>query len=153
MAKKRVLSGMRPTGMLHIGHYFGALRNWVTLQDEYDCFYMVADWHAVMSEYKDTSKITEYTRENVADWIACGVDPKKSTIFVQSAIPEHAELHLALSCITPLGWLERCPTYKEQIRELANKDVNNYAFLGYPVLQAADILIYKAQRVPIGLYK
>ncbi|OHB71812.1 MAG: tryptophan--tRNA ligase, partial [Planctomycetes bacterium RBG_16_43_13] len=150
MAKKRVLSGMRPTGMLHIGHYFGALRNWVTLQDEYDCFYMIADWHAVMSEYKDTSRITEYTRENVADWIACGVDPKKSTIFVQSAIPEHAELHLALSCITPLGWLERCPTYKEQIRELANKDVSNYAFLGYPVLQASDILLYKGDAVPVG---
>lgn len=150
MSKKRILSGMRPTGRLHIGHYFGALQNWAALQDEYECFYMVADWHAVMSEYKDTSKIAEYGKDNVVDWIACGIDPDKSTIFIQSAVPEHAELHLILSCITPLGWLERCPTYKEQVGELASKDVTNYAFLGYPVLQASDIILYKAEAVPVG---
>ncbi len=150
MAKKRILSGMRPTGQLHIGHYFGALQNWVALQDEFDAFYMVADWHALTSEYKDSGRITQYSRENVADWIACGLDPDKSTIFIQSHVPEHAELHLILSCVTPLGWLERVPTYKDALKELEAKGVDNYAFLGYPVLQAADILLYKGDCVPVG---
>jgi len=150
MSKPRILSGMRPTGPLHIGHLFGALDNWRRLQDEYECFYMVADWHALMSEYKDPSRIRKFSRDNVADWIACGLDPERSTIFVQSDVPEHAELHLILSAVTPIPWLERCPTYKEQLQELASKEINNYAFLGYPVLQAADILIYKANAVPVG---
>ena len=150
MAKGRILSGMRPTGELHLGHLVGALSNWKALQDEYECFYMVADWHALMSEYADTSRIASITRDNVMDWLACGIDPKKATIFVQSRVPEHAELHLILSSITPLGWLERCPTYKEQLSELKNRDLSNYAFLGYPVLQAADILLYKATLVPVG---
>jgi len=150
MGKKRILSGMRPTGPLHIGHVFGALENWRKLQDEYDCFYMVADWHALMSEYKDPSGIKEYSRDNAADWIACGLDPDQSTIFIQSEVPEHTELHVILSAVTPISWLERCPTYKEHLKELAQKEVNNYAFLGYPVLQAADILIYKANAVPVG---
>jgi tryptophanyl-tRNA synthetase len=150
--KGRILSGMRPTGQLHLGHVIGALRNWVALQSEYDCFYFVADHHALMSEYHRPEVIRESTLANVADWIACGVDPEQSTIFVQSHVPEHAELHLILSCITPLGWLERCPTYKEQLVELekGGKDVRNYAFLGYPVLQAADIILYKASCVPVG---
>ncbi len=150
MKKKRILSGMRPTGPLHIGHYFGALQNWVALQDEFECFYMVADWHALTSEWKEPQKIRQFTRENVIDWLACGLDPDKSTIFVQSDVPEHCELHVILSCITPLGWLERVPTYKEQMNELAAKGVDNYAFLGYPVLQAADILLYKGDVVPVG---
>lgn len=150
MKTQRILSGMRPTGPLHIGHLVGALENWVKLQDEFECFYMVADWHAMMSEYKDTSKLRQYTLETVADWVACGLDPKRSVIFVQSDVVEHAELYLALACISPLGWLERCPTYKEQIKELAAKDVGTYAFLGYPVLQAADIALYKADTVPVG---
>lgn len=150
MTRPRILSGMRPTGRLHIGHYFGALQNWVALQDAYECFYMVADWHAVMSEYKDTSKIVEYSYDNVADWIACGIDPEKSTIFIQSQVPEHAELHLILSAFVPLAWLERVPTYKEAVQELKAKEIENYAFLGYPVLQAADILLYKAKVVPVG---
>jgi len=141
---------MRPTGPLHIGHLFGALRNWAALQDSYECFYMVADWHALMSEWKDTTGIYDSSLDNVADWIACGLDPKRSTIFVQSDVPAHAELHLILSTITPVSWLERCPTYKEQLQALAEKDVTNYAFLGYPVLQAADILVYKANAVPVG---
>ncbi|MBI4244224.1 MAG: tryptophan--tRNA ligase [Planctomycetes bacterium] len=148
--KKRVLSGARPTGSLHLGNYFGAIKNWVELQDKYECFYMVADWHALMGEYANAEKITTWTHEMVADWIACGLDPNKSTIFVQSAVREHAELHLVLSCITPLGWLERSPTYKEQIKTLEHKDITNYAFLGYPVLQAADILLYKGDYVPVG---
>lgn len=150
MTKKRILSGLRPTGKVHLGHLLGALENWVGLQDEYECFYVVVDWHALMSEYKDPSRISVDTYDNVADWIACGIDPAKSIIFRQSDVPEHAELHLILSCITPLAWLERCPTYKEQLKELANKEVNTYAFLGYPVLQAADILLYKGQVVPVG---
>ncbi len=150
MAKKRILSGMRPTGPLHIGHYFGALRNWIALQDEYDCFYMVADWHALTSEYKDASGLPGYVRDNVLDWLACGLDPERCTIFVQSEIPQHAELHLVLSCVTPLGWLERVPTYKDQVKQLAEKGVDNYAFLGYPVLQAADICLYKGDAVPVG---
>lgn len=148
--KKRILSGMRPTGRLHLGHYWGVLVNWVALQDEYDCFFMVADWHALTSEWKNSSIIRRNIRDNVADWIACGVDPEKSTIFVQSDVPEHAELYLILSCVTPLGWLERVPTYKEAQQQLAEKGVDNYAFLGYPVLQAADILLYKGEVVPVG---
>jgi tryptophanyl-tRNA synthetase len=148
--KKRLLSGMRPTGPLHLGHYFGALQNWVALQEECEAFFMVADWHALTSEYQDSGRISGYIRDNVADWIACGVDPAKATIFVQSAVPQHAELHLLLSCVTPLGWLERVPTYKDQMKELAAKGVDNYAFLGYPVLQAADIALYKGEAVPVG---
>jgi tryptophanyl-tRNA synthetase len=148
--KKHILSGMRPTGRLHLGHYFGVLRNWIDLQDEFDCFFMVADWHALTSEWKNSGAIPGNIRENAADWIAAGVDPEKSVLFVQSAVPEHAELHLILSCITPLGWLERVPTYKEAQKELAAKGVDNYAFLGYPVLQAADILLYKGSVVPVG---
>ncbi len=150
MAKGRILSGMRPTGELHLGHLVGALSNWKALQEDYDCFYMVADWHAMMSEYADTSSIARYTLDNVTDWLAVGLDPAKCTIFVQSRVPEHAELHLVLSCITPLGWLQRCPTYKEQIAEIKDRDLSNYAFLGYPLLQAADILLYKANFVPVG---
>ena len=150
MAKKRILSGMRPTGPLHLGHFVGALRNWRELQDEYECYYFVADWHALMSEYHDTGRIAEYGRIMVAEWIACGLDPEKSVIFRQADVPEHAELHLVLSCVTPIGWLERCPTYKEQLKQLAAKDVNTYAFLGYPLLQAADIMMYRAHLVPVG---
>ncbi len=150
MSKQRILSGMRPTGRLHIGHLFGALSNWAALQDEYDCFYMIADWHALMSEWKNPGPIRHNTLDNVADWIACGLDPDRSTIFVQSDVPQHCELHLILSTITPVSWLERCPTYKEQLQALSEKDVRNYAFLGYPVLQASDILIYKATTVPVG---
>lgn len=148
--KKRILSGMRPTGNLHLGHLVGALSNWVKLQEDYECFFMVADWHALMSEYEDASKTQEYILDNVADWISCGIDPKKSTIFIQSDVTEHLDLYMFLSCITPLGWLERCPTYKEQLREVKNRDLSTFAFLGYPVLQAADILVYKASAVPVG---
>ena len=148
--KKRILSGMRPTGKLHLGHYWGVLVKWAALQDEFDCYFMVADWHALTSEWKNSGAIHGNIRENVANWIAAGVDPEKSTIFVQSAVPQHAELHLILSCVTPLGWLERVPTYKEAQQELSSKGVDNYAFLGYPVLQAADILLYKGDVVPVG---
>ncbi|MDP8260524.1 MAG: tryptophan--tRNA ligase [Candidatus Gygaella obscura] len=148
--KKRILSGMRPTGQLHIGHLVGALDNWIKLQDQFDCFFMVADWHALMSEYENPREIKKNILENVCDWISCGIDPEKAVIFVQSHVGEHLDLAMIFSCITPLGWLERCPTYKEQIKELKGKDVNNYAFLGYPVLQAADILLYKAEVVPVG---
>ncbi len=148
--KKRILSGMRPTGKLHLGHLAGALRNWVEMQDKCDCFYMAADYHALMSEYADPSAIRANIIDNVVDFIACGIDPEKSVIFVQSAVPEHLELHMILSAITPLSWLERCPTYKEQLREIEGRDLATYAFLGYPVLQAADILIYKADAVPVG---
>ena len=148
--KKRLLSGMRPTGPLHLGHLVGALKNWADLQDEYECFFMVADWHAHMSEYEKPQVIKRYTRDNVIDWISCGLDPQRSTLFVQSHIEEHTELHLLLSNITPLGWLERCPTYKEQLREIKSRNLHTYGFLGYPVLQAADILIYKASSVPVG---
>jgi tryptophanyl-tRNA synthetase len=150
MAKKRILSGMRPTGKLHLGHLFGALDNWVKFQDEYECYYMVADWHALTTDFENTSKIPENIREMVIDWLAVGLDPEKSVIFKQSDIYEHAELHLILSMITPLGWLFRCPTYKEQLKEVTNKDLHNYGFLGYPVLQAADIMVYKANAVPVG---
>lgn len=147
--KKRILSGMRPTGKLHLGHYFGVLQNWITLQDEFECFFMIADWHALTSEWENAGAIPKNVREIAADWIACGVDPEKSCIFVQSEIPEHLELNMILSCLTPLGWLERVPTYKEA-REQNPEKVGNYAFLGYPVLQAADILLYKGNVVPVG---
>ena len=150
MTKKRVLSGMRPTGRLHLGHYFGALKNWVSIQEQYDCFYMVADWHALTSDYADTSALKNNSFDMVADWLTVGLDPQKSVIFKQSDVSEHAELFLILSMITPLGWLFRCPTYKEQIAEVKSKDLHNFGFLGYPVLQAADILLYKAQAVPVG---
>jgi tryptophanyl-tRNA synthetase len=148
--KKRILSGMRPTGKLHLGHLVGALANWTKLQDEYDCFFMVADWHALMSEYEKPDLLKDNLLDNVIDWLSCGIDPEKSTIFVQSQVPEHLELYFILSLITPLGLLERCPTYKEQLRQVVNRDLNTYAFLGYPVLQAADILLYKADSVPVG---
>jgi len=147
---KRILSGMRPTGPLHLGHLFGALENWVALQKEYECFFMIADWHALMSEYEDPSKLPQYAIECAADWIASGVDPKKSAIFVQSHVKEHLELYMVFSNFVPLGWLERCPTYKEQLRELSTRKLHTYGFLGYPVLQAADILLYKADAVPVG---
>ncbi|MCX5712198.1 MAG: tryptophan--tRNA ligase [Candidatus Omnitrophica bacterium] len=148
--KKRILSGMRPTGKLHLGHLVGALDNWVSLQDEYECFFMVADWHALMSEYENPQNLKDSIFDNVVDWLACGLDPAKSTIFIQSHVKEHLELDFIFSVITPLGWLERCPTYKEQLREITNRDLSTYGFLGYPVLQAADILLYKANAVPVG---
>ncbi len=141
---------MRPTGRLHLGHLVGALNNWCALQKEYQCFFMVADWHALMSEYKNPSEINNFAIDNVIDWLSCGIDPKSSVVFIQSQVKQHLELYMILSCLVPLGWLERCPTYKEQKKELKSKDVSNYAFLGYPVLQAADILLYKANYVPVG---
>ncbi|HDZ77164.1 MAG TPA: tryptophan--tRNA ligase [Candidatus Omnitrophica bacterium] len=150
MKKKRILSGMRPTGKLHLGHLVGALGNWAVLQDDYECFFMVADWHALMSEYVNPSKMKEYVIDNVVDWISCGVSVDKSAIFVQSDVGAHLDLFAILSCLVPLGWLQRCPTYKEQLRELKQKEITTYGFLGYPVLQAADILIYQAECVPIG---
>ena len=144
---------MRPTGAMHLGHYFGALRNWTALQDSYETFYMVADWHAMTTLYdkkNDMVNIRKSSLEMVADWIACGIDPGKSCIFRQSDVRAHAELFLILSMVTPLGWLMRCPTYKEQLREIKNHDISTFGFLGYPVLQAADILIYKAEAVPVG---
>ena len=148
--KKRLLSGMRPTGPMHLGHLLGALANWTVLQSEYECYYMVADWHALMSEYENPSSVKKYCHEMVADWIAAGIDPEKSKIFMQSDIKEHLELFTIFSDIVPLPWLERCPTYKEQLREVKGRDLTTYGFLGYPVLQAADILVYKADVVPIG---
>jgi len=150
MAKKVILSGMRPTGPLHLGNLVGALQNWVRFQDEYKCYYFIADWHALMSEYKDSSGIREYSYEVLAEWLAAGIDPERSTVFIQSDVYEHLELYMVFSIVTPVSWLERCPTYKEQMRELKEKDVTNYAFLGYPALQAADILMYKADKVPVG---
>ena len=147
---KRIVSGMRPTGRLHLGNYEGALKNWVSLQDTYQCFYFIADWHALTSDYADTSQIKENTLAIVTDWLASGLDPDKCTIFLQSLVPEHAELHIYFSAVTPLGWLERVPTYKEQRDNIADKDLGNYAFLGYPVLQAADICMYRANYVPVG---
>jgi tryptophanyl-tRNA synthetase len=141
---------MRPTGRLHLGNLVGALQNWVKLQDEYDSFHFVADWHMLTTGYADTSDLKKNTREMVADWLAAGLDPKKATFFVQSRLPEHAELHLLFSMVTPLGWLERVPTYKEQLDNLKDRDINTYGFLGYPLLQAADILMYKADAVPVG---
>ena len=153
MALKRILSGMRPTGKLHLGHLHGALQNWVDLQESgnYDCFYFVADWHAVTSEYSSTEGIKDSAFNMVIDWLSVGLDPHKSTLFVQSAVKEHAELFLLLSMITPLAWLERNPTYKEMKTELSNKDLSTFGFLGYPVLQAADIIMYKAYGVPVGV--
>jgi tryptophanyl-tRNA synthetase len=148
---KRVLSGMRPTGKLHFGHLHGVLKNWLRLQNEYKCFFFSADWHALTSEYENTSNIKKDTIEMIIDWLSVGIDPQKATIFVQSAIKEHAELHLIFSMITPLSWLERNPTYKEQLQEIKHKDLSTYGFLGYPVLQSADILIYKAAYVPVGI--
>lgn len=145
-----MLSGMRPTGQLHLGNYHGALRNWVDLQYQYPCFFFVADWHALTTGYEDTSKLPEYTRQMVIDWLAAGLNPGVATMFVQSHVPEHAELHLLLSMITPLSWLERVPTYKDQQAELAEKDLATYGFLGYPLLQSADILLYRPQYVPVG---
>ncbi len=141
---------MRPTGKLHLGHLVGALRQWTDLQSTYDCMYFVADWHALTSEYSDTGGVTDYAYDNVADWIAAGVDPDQSTLFVQSLVPEHAELYLLLSMVVPIPWLERVPTYKEQIEQLKEKDLSTLGFLGYPLLQGADVLIYKANYVPVG---
>ena len=146
----RVVSGMRPTGKLHLGHLVGALSNWVPLQAQYDCFYFVADWHALTSEYADTSRVVEDTYDMVADWIAAGLDPEKSTFFVQSLVPEHAELFLLLSMVVPVPWLERVPTYKEQQENLTDRDLSTLGFLGYPLLQAADVAIYDAKFVPVG---
>jgi tryptophanyl-tRNA synthetase len=148
--RKRVLSGMRSTGKLHLGNYVGALDNWVRMQDEYECFFCVVDWHALTTDYADTSQVKRNSVEVALDWLAAGLDPEKSVIFIQSHVPAHAELHLLLSMITPLGWLERVPTYKEQRENIKDKDLGTYGFLGYPVLQAADILMYKADVVPVG---
>ncbi|GMV56542.1 MAG: tryptophan--tRNA ligase [Betaproteobacteria bacterium] len=146
----RVLSGMRPTGRLHLGHYHGVLRNWVRLQHEHPCFFFVADWHALTTHYESVQAIEQSVWEMIVDWLAAGVDPAQATLFVQSRIPEHAELHLLLSMITPLGWLERVPTYKDQQEKLADRELATYGFLGYPLLQSADILIYRASMVPVG---
>jgi len=148
--RQRVLSGMRPTGRLHIGHYFGALSNWLKLQEEYDCFYFVADWHALTTDYADTAQVAQNTLEIATDWLASGLDPQKTTLFVQSKVAEHAELNLLLSMVTPLGWLERVPTYKEQLENIKDRDLHTFGFLGYPVLQSADIVIYDADLVPVG---
>lgn len=150
MAKDRILSGMRPTGKLHLGNLLGALENWKKYQDQMECFFMVADWHALMSEYKDPKELKQNSLECVKDWIAFGLDPEKSVIFIQSDVKEHLELAAVFGALTPIPWLERNPTYKEQLQELKDKDVFTYAFLGYPVLQAADILLYKATKVPVG---
>jgi tryptophanyl-tRNA synthetase len=148
--KQRVLSGMRPTGALHLGHYHGALKNWVRLQEDYDCFYFVADWHALTTHYEDRETIERSVYDMVVDWLAAGIDPEKATLFIQSRLPEHAELFTLLAMGTPLGWLERVPTYKDQLEKLKDRDLATYGFLGYPLLQAADILIYKAGFVPVG---
>jgi tryptophanyl-tRNA synthetase len=151
MNRKRVLSGMRPTGRLHLGHLYGALDNWRNLQEAYDCFFFIADWHALTTDYADPFQIKAYTVEVVLDWLAIGLDPRQATFFVQSRLPEHAELHLLFSMFTPLPWLERVPSYKEQREQITDKDLGTYGFLGYPLLQAADILIYKAHYVPVGV--
>jgi tryptophanyl-tRNA synthetase len=150
MKKIRIFSGMRPTGQLHLGHLAGALTNWVALQKDHDCFYGIVDWHALMSNYAESENTRQLCMEVLLDWLSVGLDPEKSCIFIQSHVPQHAELFLALSMITPLGWLYRNPTYKEQIQNLQNKDLSTFAFLGYPVLMAADILLYKAEKVPVG---
>ncbi len=142
---------MQPSGKLHLGNYFGALKNWVSLQDEFECYFFVADWHALSSLYEDPSRIKEYSFDLAVDWLSAGLDPDKSTIFIQSEIPEHAELHMILSMIVPVPWLERNPTYKEKRDEIKNVDINSYGFLGYPVLQTADIVLYKADYVPVGI--
>src|SRR5688572_10278434 len=148
--RARVVSGMRPTGRLHLGHLVGALGNWVPLQEKYDCFYFVADWHALTSDFAETSQLTSYAYDNVADWIGAGLDPEKSTFFVQSLVPEHAELFLLLSMVVPVSWLERVPTYKEQQENLKDRDLSTIGFLGYPLLQTADVSIYDAKFVPVG---
>jgi len=151
MAKKRILSGMRPTGKLHLGHYYGVIQNWLKLQKEYDCFFFVADWHALTTDYASPGAIKESTQEMALDWLAAGIDPEAAVLFRQSAVKEHAELFVFLSMITPLSWLERNPTYKEQLHEISDKDLHTFGFLGYPVLQTADIIIYKAEVVPVGI--
>jgi len=148
--RKRVVSGMRSTGKLHLGNFVGALQNWVRMQDQYQCFFFVADWHALTTDYADTCKIKENSLDVLLDWLAAGLDPERSTLFIQSHVPQHAELHLLFSMITPLGWLERVPTYKEQQENITGRDLSTYGFLGYPLLQAADILIYKGDFVPVG---
>ena len=150
MYPERVVSGMRPTGTMHLGHYHGALKNWIRMQSEQQCLFFVADWHALTTHYDDPSIIEKSTWDMVIDWLAAGIDPSQATIFIQSRVPEHAELHLLLSMATPLGWLERVPTYKDQIENLSSKDLATYGFLGYPLLQAADVLIYRASQVPVG---
>lgn len=145
-----MLSGMRPTGKLHLGNYLGALENWVKLQDEYECFFFIADWHALTTGYEDTSELKSNIIDMVTDYLSAGLDPEKCTIFVQSAVKEHAELHLLFSMITPLSWLYRCPTYKDQLQQMKDRNISTYGFLGYPCLQAADILIYKPEAVPVG---
>ena len=150
MFETRVLSGMRPTGALHLGHYHGVLKNWVKLQSEYPCLFFIADWHALTTDYEKPGALQDVGADMAIDWLAAGVDPNQATIFVQSLVPEHAELHLLLSMMTPLGWLERVPTYKDQQEKLPDKDLATYGFLGYPLLQAADILIYRARYVPVG---
>src|SRR3989338_7585236 len=151
MSKKRVLSGMQPSGKLHIGNLVGALQNWVKLQDKYECYYFIADWHALTSQYADTSQIKDNIKDVLVNWLSAGIYPERATIFIQSHVPEHAELHLLLSMITPLGWLERVPSYKEKQEEVKDIDLHTYGFLGYPLLQSADILIYKAHYVPVGI--
>jgi tryptophanyl-tRNA synthetase len=149
-SRKRVLSGMRSTGKLHLGNYVGALQNWVRMQDQYECFFFIADWHALTTDYADTSQVKQNSIEVLLDWLAAGLDPERCTMFIQSHVPQHAELHLLFSMVTPLGWLERVPTYKEQRENITEKDLGTYGFLGYPLLQAADILIYKGDFVPVG---
>ncbi|MCZ6660909.1 MAG: tryptophan--tRNA ligase [bacterium] len=151
MSKKRVLSGMQASGRLHLGNLLGALDNWIRLQEKFDCYYFIADWHALSASYQDTHEIRPNIEEIAIDWLCAGIDPEKSTLFIQSRVPEHAELHLLLSMITPVPWLERNPTYKEKQQELADRDLSTYGFLGYPVLQTADIVIYKAHHVPVGI--
>jgi len=148
--KQRVVSGMRPTGKLHLGHYLGVLKNWLKLQQDHECFFFVADWHSLTTEYENPAKVRESTRDIVIDWLAAGIDPEKSTIFVQSRVPEHAELHLLLSMITPISWLERVPSYKELKAELKDRDLSTYGFLGYPLLQTADVAIYDGNLIPVG---
>src|SRR3982750_1956239 len=150
MYETRVLSGMRPTGSLHLGHYHGVLKNWIRLQGEYPCLFFVADWHALTTDYEKPEALQKNAWEMVIDWLAAGVDPSQAMLFIQSQVPEHAELHLLLSMMSPLGWLERVPTYKDQIEKLADRDLATYGFLGYPLLQSADILIYRSKYVPVG---
>jgi tryptophanyl-tRNA synthetase len=151
MAKKRILSGMQPSGLLHLGNYYGALKNWIELQEQFECFYFVADWHSLTTLYEDPSQIKKFSYEVAVDWLAAGLDPEKSTLFVQSRIPEHAELHLILSMVVPVPWLERNPTYKEKQVEVKSVDMSSYGFLGYPVLQTSDIVLYDADYVPVGI--